>query len=416
MAWWSRLFTRKDGASPLTEMPAGFRWPVSRSGYEVSALGSLQVATVMACVRAISEGVAQVPIYVHSRDDRGMLGPRRPHPVLDVITRRPNAWQSGFEFRECLLLHLALVGNAFVYVSRSVTGQILELIPIEPGRVFVTRERDMSLTYRVTFEDGTAPIVPVENMWHIRGPSWNTWMGLDAVKYARESIGLAIATEAQHAALHKGGARTNGLLSMPNKLSAENLDQLSKWLDRHAVGGDREGKPMIVDNGTKFENMTMTGMDAQHIETRKHQVMEICAHFRVQPMMVGAVETPTYASVEQLQIHHVVHTLTPWAERIEQSSARVLFGEDERLELRHDFNGLMRGASADRATFYTKALGAGGHGAAWMTPNEVRREEGLDPIEGNDDIPKPAAPAPAPAAAPVEPDEDDNEDTAPAAA
>ena len=150
---------------------------------------------------------------------------------------------------------------------------------------------------------------------------------------------------------------------------------------------------MILDSGTKFENMTMTGVDAQHIETRKHQIIEICAHFRVQPMMVGAVETPTYASVEQLQIHHVVHTLTPWAERIEQSASRVLFREGERLELRHDFNGLMRGASADRATFYTQALGAGGHGAAWMTPNEVRREEGLDPIDGNDDIPKPATAA-----------------------
>lgn len=391
MSLWSWLTSRKSGDGPLINMPAGFRWPVSRTGYEVTALKALEVATVMGCVRAISEGVSQVPIYVHRRDARGLLGPREPHPVLDVFSRRPNEWQSGFEFRETLLMHMALVGNAFVYVSRRGDGSILEMIPIEPGRVSVTRERDMSLTYRVTFEDGSAPVIPVENMWHIRGPSWNTWMGLDSVKYAREAIGLAIATEAQHAAMHNGSPRASGLLSMANPVGAEKFELLGKWLDRHARGGDREGKPLILDNGTKYDPMQMTGVDAQHIETRKHQIVEICAHFRVQPMMLGATDTPTHASAEQLHIAHVVHCLTPWAERIEQSASRVLFNQDERVELRHDFNGLMRGASADRAEFYTKALGAGGHGAAWMTPNEVRREEGLDPIDGGDEIPKPAA-------------------------
>ena len=399
MSIWSRLFGRKD-ASPLIDMPAAFRWPMSRTGYEVTALTALQVSTVMACVRAISEGVAQVPVYCHRRDERGILGPREPHPVLDVFARVPNAWQSGFEFRETLLVHLALVGNAFVYIARGVGGRILELIPIEPGKVFVTRERDMSLTYRVTFEDGTAPIVPFENMWHLRGPSWNTWMGLDAVKYAREAIGLAIATEAQHAALHNGTPRAGGLLSMKEKISPEKFEQLGKWLDSHTRGGAREGKPIILDGDAKYDPMQMSGVDAQHIETRRFEVSEICRHFRMSPMMVGASETPTYASAEQMFIAHVVHGLQPWSERIEQSAQRTLFDPESRLELRHDFNGLMRGASKDRAEFYTKALGAGGHGAAWMTPNEVRGEEGLDPIDGGDEIAKPAQSAP-PAAADI---------------
>lgn len=397
MAFWQRLFGRKSESGPLIDMPAGFRWPVSRTGYEVTALKALEVSTVMACVRAIAEGVAQVPVYVHRRDERGILGPRQPHPILEVFARRPNAWQSGFEFRETMLIHMALVGNAFVYVSRGVDGRILELIPIEPGRVLVTRERDMSLSYRVTFDDGTASVVPTENIWHARGPSWNTWMGLDAVKYAREAIGLAIATEAQHASMHNGGPRLSGLLAMNEKISPEKFEHLGRWLDRHARGGDREGKPLILDAGTRYDPMQMTGVDAQHIETRKHQVMEICAHFRVQPMMVGATETPTYASAEQMFIAHVVHTLTPWAERIEQSGLKVLFSKDEHLELRHDFKGLMRGAAKDRAQFYSKALGAGGHGTAYMTPNEVRAEEGLDPHEGGDEIPSPAAVPPEPA-------------------
>lgn len=389
MSFWSRIFGGRK-SSPLIDMPAGFRWPVSRTGYEVSALSSLEVSTVMACVRAIAEGVSQVPVFVHEIDERGMIGARKSHPLLPVFARKPNGWQSGFEFRETILLHMVLVGNAFVYISRGVDGRILELIPIEPGKVFVTRERDMSLTYRVTFEDGTAPIVPASDIWHIRGPSWNTWMGLDAVKYAREAIGLSVATEAQHAAMHNGTPRAAGLLSMAEKVGTERFEQLGKWLDRHARGGDREGKPLILDGGAKYQTMQMTGVDQQHIETRKFQVLEICRHFRIEPMIVGAADTPTHASAEQLRQSHVVNGLMPWAERIEQSAALALFSEGERVELRHDFNGLMRGVAKDRADFYTKALGAGGHGAAWMTPNEVRREEGLDPVEGGDEIPKPA--------------------------
>jgi HK97 family phage portal protein len=391
MSLWSRLFGREQKS--LVDLPASFRWPESRTGFQVSALSALEVSTVMACVRAISEGCSQVPAYVHSVTDRGELGPRIEHPVQRIFTRTPNEWQSGFEFRETLLVHMVLVGNAFVYISRRSDGSILELIPIEPGRVFVTRERDMSLTYRVTFDDGTSPVIPARDIWHIRGPSWNTWMGLDAVKLARESIGLAIATEAAHATLHKNGVSMSGLYSMNEKIGVEKFKQISAWLDQHSAGGERQGKPLILDQGAKYQSLTMTGVDSQHIETRKHQVLEICRHFRVNPMIVGASETPTYASAEQMFTAHVVHTLQPNAERIEQSANRVLFGEDERVELRHDFNGMMRGDSTARANYYAKALGAGG-APAWLTQNEIRADEGRDPIEGGDELPKPTNVAP----------------------
>jgi HK97 family phage portal protein len=411
------LFSRFAGlfrgdTKSLTEVPVGFRWPEARTGYQVSALSSLEVSTVMACVRAISEGCAQVPVYVHTITDRGEIGPRIEHPVQRIFTRTPNEWQSGFEFRETLLVHMTLVGNAFVYISRRSDGSILELIPIEPGRVLVTRERDMSLTYRVTFDDGTTPIISQRDMWHIRGPSWNTWMGLDAVKLARESIGLAVATEAAHATLHKNGVSLSGLYSMQEKIGVEKFKQISAWLDQHSAGGERQGKPLILDQGAKYQPLTMTGVDAQHIETRKHQVLEICRHMRVNPMIVGASETPTYASAEQMFTAHVVHTLQPNAERIEQSANRILFGANERVELRHDFNGMMRGDSTARANYYAKALGAGG-APAWLTQNEIRADEGRDPIEGGDELPKPTNVAPQPAQAPddeLESGDDNNDD------
>ncbi len=393
MSFLGRLFgwqSKSSSDTRLTDLPAFMKWPESRTGFQVSALTALEVSTVQACVRAIAEGVSQVPVYAHSRDERGVRGVKVSHPVLDVYARRPNEWQSGFEFRETLLVHLALVGNAFVYVNRSGDGRILELIPIEPGKVFVTRERDMSLTYRVTFEDGTAPILRRDQIWHLRGPSWNTWMGLDAVKVAREAIGLSMATEAAHAQFHKNGAQVSGLLSLQEKVGPEKFSQLGAWLDKHAPGQERAGKPLILDSGAKWQSFAMTGVDAQHVETRRFQVAEVCRHFRISPMMVGATETPTYASAEQMFIAHVVHCLTPWAERIEQSAAINLFAPNERVELRHDFNGLMRGASKDRGEFYAKMLGSGGS-PAWGTPNEIRAIEGDDPIEGGDELPRPMA-------------------------
>jgi HK97 family phage portal protein len=379
----------------VTDIPLGFSWSESRAGYSVSATSSLEVSTVMACVRAISEGTAQVPIHAHRRDGRGVRGPKVAHPIVELLGRAPNDWQSGYEFRETIALHVILTGNAYVYVSRREDGGVLELIPIEPSRVMVERRRDMSIVYRIMFEDGSTPLLSAADVWHLRGPSWDTWRGLDAVKLARQSIGLATATEAAHSALHRNGAQVTGLLSMNNKLSPDRYAQLAAWLDRHSAGGEREGKPIILDDGAKYQPMQMTGVDAQHVETRRHQVLEICRHFRVIPMMVGASETPTYASAEQMFIAHVVHTLTPWAERIEQSATRALISSSENVELRHDFNDLMRGAAQDRAEYNAKALGSGG-APAWMTPNEVRAQEGLDPIAGGDDLPRPIQAQPSP--------------------
>jgi HK97 family phage portal protein len=409
MSLWSRLFGREQKS--LVDLPASFRWPESRTGFQVSALSALEVSTVQACVRAIAEGCSQVPVYVHSVDERGVLGPKVAHPILETYARRPNQWQSGFEFRETLLTHLALVGNAFVYVSRTGDGRILELIPIEPGKVFVTREMDMSLTYRVSFEDGKSLTLRGRDIWHLRGPSWNTWMGLDAVKIAREAIGLSMATEAAHASFHKNGAQVSGLLSLAEKISPEKFNLLGAWLDKHAPGQERSGKPLILDSGAKWQSFAMTGVDAQHVETRKFQVLEICRHFRIEPMIVGAADTPTHASAEQLRQSHVVNGLMPWAERIEQSAAINLFNPSERVELRHDFNGLMRGVAKDRAEFYAKALGSGGS-PAWMTPNEVRATEGHDPVEGGDELPRPTNVAPQPAQSSEDDDvgEDDTED------
>lgn len=398
MSFWSRLLgrDRPKGMSTLDLFREVYGGREARSGVLVNWNNAIEVATVLACVRVIANGVAQVPFRVYQTD--GVTKQTAvDHPLYPVIYRRPNLWQSSFSFRETMVFHAALTGNFFAWkgmVGRDRQVRVLE--PIEPHRVTVKKEPSGALAYTVTADDGESVTFDASAIWHVRGPSWNAWMGLDATKLARDAIGLSIATESAHADLHKGSARISGLLSMRDPIGKEKFDFLSAWLDRHSESGDRAGKPLVLDNGATYTPFGMTGVDAQHLETRKHQIEEICRAFGVMPIMVGhADKTATYASAEQMFLAHVVHTLSPWYERIEQSADINLFSEeDQRAGFYTKFtpNALMRGAAADRAEFYTKALGAGGHGTAWMTPNEVRGLEEMDPIEGGDELPKPEAP------------------------
>jgi HK97 family phage portal protein len=382
---WRGLVARLSGKA-LTTLPVFATHPESKTGLVVSTERALEVSTVMACARAIAEGVSQVPIRFYSRGDGAMR--LATHPLMDLLTKRPNPWQTSFEFRETLLFHLVLTGNAFVWINR-VNGQIRELIPIEPGRVLVDRKTDMSLTYQVTFPDGMSPILTSAEVWHLRGPSWNSWMGLEAVKLARESIGLALATEYAHSRLHKNGVNPSGVYSVEGTLTPQQHTQLTEWIAKH-YAGDNAGRPLILDRAARWAQQMMTGVDAQHIETRKLQVEEICRAMRVIPMMVGATDkTATYASAEQMFIAHVVHTITPWATRFEQSAEAALLAPGDDTDIRFDLKGLMRGAAKDRADYYAKALGSGGH-QPWMTRNEIREDDGLDPVPGGDKFPAPA--------------------------
>lgn len=395
----SRLFSRKAG---IINLPEFSTWPESKTGVQINTSRALEVATVLACARAIAEGVAQVPIQFYRIEQSGRRVPLVSHPLLSVLGRRPNPWQTSFEFRETLLFHLVLCGNAFVYVNR-VRGQVAELIPIEPGKVLVDRKADMSLTYQITWDDGRSPILTTRDVWHLRGPSWNSWMGLEAIKLAREAIGLSLATEEAHARLHKNGVRPSGVWSVDGTLTNEQHGNLSNWIAKHYQGTDNGGKPLVMDRAAKWMQQTMSGVDAQHLETRKHQVEEICRAMRVIPMMVGySDKTSTYASAEQMFIAHVVHTITPWATRFEQSAERALLADETDIDIRFNLKGLMRGAAKDRAEYLSRALGSGGS-PAWMTPNEAREEDGLNWIDGGDELPKPpqATPTPTPGEGPV---------------
>lgn len=388
-----KLFRRNAEQKAVTFDPVWLDFygsRVSKAGVSVSWERALDVTTVLACIRVIAEGISQVPLRVMRNIDGGNGSePAYDHPLYKVLYRKPNPWMTSFALRETMVMHLALTGNAFFY-KNMVRGQVKELIPIDPGHITITRNNDYSLTYRVSALDGTTQDFPQALIWHVRGPSWDTWRGLDAVRQARDAIGLTIATETTQAEMHANGLQMAGVLSTDQKIDSEKYKQLQAWVAAQ-VGGSNKHKPFIIDSGLNWTASSMTGVDAQHLETRKFQIEEICRAMRVLPPMVGhSGQSMTFASAEQIFLAHVVHTLMPWAARLEQSIDNDLLDgrEDEGFFAKFNMNSLLRGAHTDRAEYYSKALGTGG-APGYMTQNEVRALEDLNPIDGGDELPKP---------------------------
>jgi HK97 family phage portal protein len=352
----------------------------SSSGKSVSVKTAVEVAAVFACLRVRANGLAQVPLKLmrESEDGKSRL-PAKDHNLFNLLKSRPNDWQTSFEYRETLSFHLDLCGNHYSFINRSNRSGIMELIPFEPGSVTVKRSVDYELTYDVRADNGSVQTFPAKAIWHVRGPSWNSWMGLEAVQLAREAIGLSMAIEEQQARQQKNGVKTSGTYSVEGTLGkGDQYNQLKKWIEENHAGAQNAGKPMLLDRSAKWLNTSMTGVDAQTLETRRFQVEEICRHFGVNPIMVFAEsKNTTYASAEQMFLSHVVHTLSPTYTRIEQSiDANLLTDKDREDGLYACFvdEGLLRGSMKDKKD---TLLGYANGGL--MTPNEARAKLDMNP-------------------------------------
>jgi HK97 family phage portal protein len=411
MGFLSGLVQRKSDG-PITSSLELFReiygGRASKTGKTVNLMEAIRCATAMACARVIARGIAQVPLKLFQESSDGQKQPARGHPLYRLLHRKPNPWQTSYEFRETLGLHLVFAGNAYCY--RTMVGGVLrELIPFEPNRVSVELEEDgITLKYKVRGKDGQTRVFTEAEIWHLKGPSWCGWQGMDALDLAREAIGLSIATEESQAGLHANGVRTSGVYSVEGELDEDGYKLLRKFLkENHA--GEKSGLPMILDRAAKWLPTAMSGVDAQHLETRRFQVEEVCRAMNVMPIMVfSSDKATTYASSEAMYQAHVVHTLADWWERIEQSIDCNLLTEadaDAGIYAKYVGQALMRGSMKDRGDYYSKALGSGGS-PAWMTPDEVRSLEEMNPLGGDaaklpvaTNIPKPAPAAAVPAGA-----------------
>lgn len=355
----------------------------SSSGVTVNDYSAMEVAAFFCGARSIAEGVAQMPARVVRRDYDDALGleimtPMRDHWAHRLFSRRPNEWQTPFEFVEGMVL-CAVIGKGAIAIKNVVGGEVRELLPVPPGAWTVEQLADWSLRIRVDYDNKTHDYFDLSQVFYLRGPSLNGYEGLPVVRLAREALGLSVALERQQAKLAGNGGKPSGVLSFSAPLAKESREKLREtWNSRFGSGG--EGGIAVLDGDAKFYPITMTSVDAQFLETRRQQVEDMARFLRVQPiMMMQADKAATYASAEQMFRVHVIHTLGPWVERLEQAVQRDILGADSDLSLDLDERNLMRGDFKDQAEYYTKALGAGGQ-PGWMTPNEIRSEVGKNPI------------------------------------
>ena len=363
-----RLIAKIDGANKAS------------AGVSVTTESALRVAVVLACVRVIAEGVGQLPLRIYKRDG-DQRAPVRDDPIATLLSRFPNEYQTGFEFRETLTMHAALTGNGVAVKTRNNRGQVVELLPLAPAQYVIKQAADYSLVYEARdAQNRKIGDLTTADVLHIRGPSWNSYSGMDAVAQAREAIGLTIAAEKSQGRLHKNGARPAGVLTTDQTVNADVVGRLREEWKSKFTGDDQHGTA-VVDGGWKYQAMSMTGVDAQHLETRRFQIQDVCRAFNVFPQMVMETSgTSTYASAESFFSAHVRHTLKPWLARWAQAVDRDLLDKRGPLECDFETREMTKAATADREKFIRTVVETG-----VMTRNEVRALEGLAPLPGLDD-------------------------------
>lgn len=375
---WLDIFQRRSAPTPLPFEQVMERIDNNGNATSVSINDAMQVNAVMACVRAIANGCATPELYVYRLMPDGTRQLATDLPEFRLLNRRPNEWQTSYEFRRTMTMHAALTGDALA-VKVKVGGRVRELIPVKPGNFQIDRTSRYSVQYRVSDEFGLVGVFGPQDVFHLPNASWDSVKGLSAVRLAATAIGLSIAAEKTQATFHNNGGRPSGLLSTDNNLGPEGIARLrdawNDWTRRNRNG------TAVMDNGMKYTALAMTGVDAQHLETRRFQVEEICRAFDLFPMMIGhADKTATFASSEAFFGGHRIHTLTPWHQLWTQRLDEFVLDGDGPLFAGFDVRYLTAASIKDRAMWARTMAEMGIY-----TRNELRDEEGRDPLPGLND-------------------------------
>lgn len=372
------------------------------SGRAVTPEGALACAAVMACVRVLAESMGQAPCYLFERLEKGKA-PAPQHKVYQLVHDQPNPEMTCATFKETLQGHLALRGNAYAEIERDRAGRPLWLWPLRPDRTGPTRNpKTRAREYVTHLADGTQAVLAAENVLHIPGLGYDGMKGYSPVEIARDTIGLALATEEHGARLFSQGAVAGGVLEHPGNLSPDAQSRLkTAWANQHQ-GLTGAHRIAVLEEGMKFNAIGMENDHAQFLESRKFSVTEVARLYRVPPHMIADLERATFSNIEQQGIEFTTHTLGIWVTRWEEAYSLALLKDAERARYYAEFSltAFLRGDTPARYAAY-----AVGRQWGWLSPNEIRSRENMNPIDGGDvyerplnmaPLGSPATPAPAP--------------------
>lgn len=375
----------------------------SKSGVQITPETALQTSAVFACVRVLSETIASLPLMIYQKTGNKKKVAEN-HYLYPILHDSPNPWQTKFEFIEMLVGHQALRGNAYAYKVVDGLRRIKGFVPLSPARVEVEATGDFDSPKIIYKYRGEGQQMPEEfdadEVWHLKGLSSDGFVGLSPLTMARESIGLAQAAEEHGGMFFRNGAQPSLVATAPGKVSETARKNITESLHA-ATTGTNKHKIILLEQGLDAKSIGMGNRDSQFLETRQFQVQEIARIFRVPCILIGHPDNAsTYASAEQFMLSFVTHTIRPWATRIEQSINKYLLSDRDRRDgyyAEFKLDALLRGDTVSRYTAYSSALTN-----MWMTRNEVRSLENLDPVEGGDEFENPNTTAPEEPTAPVE--------------
>jgi len=364
----------------------GFMMGSTISGELVNERTSMQVAAVYACVRILAETVASLPLHVYRNSTNGGREKAEDHPLYYLLHDEPNPDMTSFTFRETLMTHLLLWGNAYAQVVRNGYGQVIGLYPLLPNRMDVSRAPSGRLVYtynrdgeeaRPSKKTGDVELRQDEVL-HIPGLGFDGIIGYSPIAMARNAIGLGMAAERYGANFFGNGGHPSGLLTHDGKISdPEKLK--ADWAAAH--GGMNSGGVAVLEEAMKYQALSVPPEDAQFLETRKFQTAEIARIYRVPPHMIGDLEKATFSNIEHLSIDFAKFTIGPWCSRLEQGMRKSLLLPADRRVYGPGFNidGLLRGDYKSRMEGYSI-----GRQNGFFSTNDIRSLENMDRIPQED--------------------------------
>lgn len=367
-----------------------FMFGRTTSGKPVNEKTAMQTTAVYACVRILAEAVASLPLHVYRYKDGGGKELVYDHPLYHILHDEPNPEMTSFVFRETMMSHLLIWGNAYAQIIRDGAGRVLGLYPLLPDKVSVERDDRGRLYYVYSRNTDENPnfkqygdiVLKQEEVLHIPGLGFDGLIGYSPIAMAKNAVGMTLACEEYGASFFANGANPGGVLEHPGVLKDPGKVRES-WNSVYR-GSNNAHKVAVLEEGMKYQQIGIPPEEAQFLETRKFQIDEIARLYRVPPHMVGDLEKSSFSNIEQQSLEFVKYTLDPWVIRWEQSlqKALLLSGEKTQYFIKLNVDGLLRGDYQSRMNGY-----ATGRQNGWFSANDIREMENLNPIsteEGGD--------------------------------
>lgn len=342
---------------------------------------AMLLSAVYRCVEVISDSIAQLPCEPYRIDSDGCKIKFTKHPTYNLLNREPNQNMSKFTFMKTMVVSMLLTGNAYALIERDERGnaKALYYIPTELVTILKPQTITDTISYSIT---GMKNVVEDCNMIHILNFTSDGYEGISTLAYARKTLGLAMDAEANAEGFFKGGANVAGILKCNSPLATKQKESLkSSW--NSAFNGST-GTPngiAVLDADLDFQSVTVNPSDAQLLETRQFNVVDICRFFGVSPVKAFDLSKSSYNTIEQMQLAFLTDTLQPLLEKIECEFQRKLYkpSEKDNITVRFSTAPLLRADKQSQANYYNTLFQMG-----VMTINEIRRELDLPHLENGD--------------------------------